>query len=544
MKSAITNIIILAAGDIRSKFDYLKSSCSSPALIPINTKPTITYILEYYSQHKDEFCDIYIVVDEEVCKDVEASVHSFVVNGTAQVIGCQGTRNVNETLWYALSVIPPQDNTLVNVVTTVPTQYCQPQMYFVDSSLSENLDWSVFDGDAFHSKDSQIKKNGHAFTGIFNCPTPLLKACLLSSKSGADLGNIVYELQLGDAAMQSNMVKWIDCGHEENYYLAKRKLINSRSFNSVLINENGTIAKTSSNKLKLKNEVEFVNNLPKGIKHYFPRILDVSEADRFSYNMEYYGYPSVAELDLFWDTKSYVWKNFYKTIERILLHFAGHRSTYSIAEHRSFYYDKLISRLNSLRDQNSQSGAEWLDQTITLNGIELISVPSMDDFIRNEIDQLYNTNHHQIMHGDLCFNNILYDFPNDIIKLIDARGSFSDDKPTIYGDLKYDLAKLMHSAIYGYDFIVNGLYELVEKDPITYSLSIVHSKNHSLHNKGIEKLLATLQIDPQQIKFITSILFLSMTSLHDDDKRRQKTMFLTGLDLLNEYRREKTTHLP
>eukprot|EP01034_Spumella_vulgaris_P006135 gene6135-biopygen5401 len=44
-----------------------------------------------------------------------------------------------------------------------------------------------------------------------------------------------------------------------------------------------------------------------------------------------------------------------------------------------------------------------------------------------------------VMHGDLCFSNILFDTRSDCIKLIDPRGLNFRDEPRLVGDLRYDL---------------------------------------------------------------------------------------------------------
>ena len=62
-------------------------------------------------------------------------------------------------------------------------------------------------------------------------------------------------------------------------------------------------------------------------------------------------------------------------------------------------------------------------------------------------------NYVSIVHGDLAFSNILYSPRNTIFKFIDPRGNFVID--TIYGDYRYDLAKLRHCYHGRYDEIIN-----------------------------------------------------------------------------------------
>lgn len=57
----------------------------------------------------------------------------------------------------------------------------------------------------------------------------------------------------------------------------------------------------------------------------------------------------------------------------------------------------------------------------------------------------------------------MFDSSNYIFKLIDPRGRL-DSEATIYGDPRYDIAKLRHSVVGLYDFIVQGLFKLTETD--------------------------------------------------------------------------------
>ena len=69
-----------------------------------------------------------------------------------------------------------------------------------------------------------------------------------------------------------------------------------------------------------------------------------------------------------------------------------------------------------------------------------------------------------VLHGDFCFSNILYDFRSSKIKTIDPRGMTPDGHQTIYGDICYDIAKLSHSVLGLYDWIVAGYYEVSIKN--------------------------------------------------------------------------------
>ena len=137
------------------------------------------------------------------------------------------------------------------------------------------------------------------------------------------------------------------------------------------------------------------------------------------------------------------------------------------------------------------------------------------------------------MHGDFCFNNILYDLNSGILRLIDARGSFGESCVGIYGDIKYDLAKLTHSVIGGYDFIVNGGFHL-SADRNQYIYTINFRDTTAYLTSLNRKLIQQFGFKESDILFLVGLLFVSMCPIHQDDPRRQAVMYLHGIKYINE----------
>jgi thiamine kinase-like enzyme len=129
-----------------------------------------------------------------------------------------------------------------------------------------------------------------------------------------------------------------------------------------------------------------------------------------------------------------------------------------------------------------------------------------------------------IVHGDLCASNILYDRKSRTIKLIDPRGAFG--VPGLYGDPAYDLAKLRHSVLGGYDFILNGWFK------------ILNNRIEVFRNKVAIDSFVRFQTNhfPQTMirraRLIEPLLFLSMVPLHGDEPKRQYAFLLNGLERL------------
>jgi choline kinase len=534
------NVLILAAGNISNKLSFIKAYHNSPALIPINTRPLILYHLEFYRNFD---CNVYLVVNQKDSGYINESVNLNEFD--FEIIEVPDTHGVNASLHYALSKVPDAAQTVVNLVTSIPVNFPDEQSVILEDNLSYNNDWSCINYDAktvdFLFKSSPAKKLGHAFTGMFSLETKLLKKAVDQVMHRSDLMEIFAYLNQSKQNLNQlvNFVpqEWIDAGHEINYYQSKLKLISSRSFNSVSVNELGILKKRSTNHEKLKNEVEFISSVPPRLSILFPRIINGfaydSENKSGSYAMEFYGYPSIAELQLFWDLKDEVWTRIFHDLEAVVSLFVKHGYSIGKKAYTDFYIGKIGDRVNEFYNQLNDNFKYIVTDNLNINGIAYQSYENFRDKLAERIESLYSENDFCVVHGDLCFNNILYDIPHRLIKLIDPRGSFGNKYKGIYGDIKYDLAKLLHSAIGGYDYLVNNLYKIdfTDKD-INYA--IFYKSNSKIIAQNAEALVGNLGYNLRDIMLIVGTLFLTMPPLHDDSCSRQKAMYIHGIKLINE----------
>jgi hypothetical protein len=121
----------------------------------------------------------------------------------------------------------------------------------------------------------------------------------------------------------------------------------------------------------------------------------------------------------------------------------------------------------------------------------------------------------------------MYDPRGRHVKLIDPRGEFGI--PGIYGDPRYDKAKLMHSYAGGYDFIVADQFDV---SVLTTGQVACRIKSDNYHQKVGQIFDAALFADEQdrrQCDAIQAMLFLSMLPLHCDKPQRQLAMLHIGL---------------
>jgi Putative homoserine kinase type II (protein kinase fold) len=330
---------------------------------------------------------------------------------------------------------------------------------------------------------------------------------------------------------------WFDLGHIDNYYRARRRNINTRFFNSTNVNEKGYgIVKTSTNTSKIIHEITWYLNLPKELRYHIPTLYEYScDTCHPYYEMEYYSYPTLDDCFISgrfdFDTWNKIFLKIFCYIKSAAKYNLGNNDL-----HRDLvemYHDKTLTRLEQyLRDTDPKFIHE-LD-ALTINGKKLLP---LKDFILRfdrllERFHIFDSGEFQVIHGDLCFGNILFDHKNGIIKFIDPRGEFG--RHTIYGDIYYDLGKLSHSVLGFYDCIIFNQYRLNRIGVGQYTLEFFRKDYKEVVGKIFTKYLRVGHYDPEKVRFVEALHFLSMLPLHADTPNRQKVLLFRGLQILSE----------
>jgi hypothetical protein len=195
------------------------------------------------------------------------------------------------------------------------------------------------------------------------------------------------------------------------------------------------------------------------------------------------------------------------------------------------YYKKTYDRLNELR--GNALFAPFFISPIEVNDKKYKSldqiIPILDSTVKNN---LMNCTYFCIIHGDMCFANILIDEKFNFIKLIDPRGQFGSFD--IYGDQRYELAKLFHSVDGEYDYIIKDMFTL-EKHNNHISYVIDSTKGSLLYSLMKECFSDLINGNLKEIEIIESLLFLSMIPLHSENQNHQLAMLATGLQILDRW---------
>lgn len=330
----------------------------------------------------------------------------------------------------------------------------------------------------------------------------------------------------------SSCEEWFDLGHVNTYFSSRSKITTQRSFNAIKISE-GVLYKTGLPLEKIEAEERWFKNVPLAVRKYTPHLLDAGtspDGSRF-YALEYLPYLPLNELFVhgrnsadFWMRKFELLKKFFEDAgkayspEKMVLEDIKRDSI-------SLYQEKTISRLRSYANETGFSDQAVISaqhgQSLT---IEKIAQECMERGMRMPVVPA-------VIHGDLCFSNILFDSRSERLKVIDPRGLNFNGDFSIYGDQKYDLAKLAHSVIGLYDFIIAGRY-LIESDADGYEcIRFEIDPRLGAVQNGFLEMVFLDGISVRDIMPLVVLLFLSMLPLHADRPERQKAMLLNAVRL-------------
>jgi hypothetical protein len=326
--------------------------------------------------------------------------------------------------------------------------------------------------------------------------------------------------------------QWFDFGNIDNLINAKQRLLQSRYFNSLSVDPIlNTITKISYFDKKLRDELNWYKQLPAKLQVLAPRIISETEIDgKLNLVQEYYGYPTLAELYLFSDLGLENWRSIFKRLLKLHQTFQAYPNELNTASLKNIYLDKTYNRIETLCENEYWKNL-FSKEEICFNDVKLKNFYALGTQLDNAIAAIVNNAKGSIIHGDFCFSNILYDLNNQIIRLIDPRGSFGETG--IYGDPRYDMAKLRHSIAGMYDYIVSDLFEITETET-GFNGKIFTDIAHDEFINEFDAVLLDFGYNINEIALIEGLLFISMLPLHQDKPLRQKMMYMKGLELLNK----------
>lgn len=299
-------------------------------------------------------------------------------------------------------------------------------------------------------------------------------------------------------SIKAKKLKWLDTGNLDDLNNTK---VYFKDIPLSLSKITGEITYKENRFLKFNPNKKIITNLAKRaniLGELIPRKFNKTE-NFISYEWEegrtLYNYDSIK-----------VYRKFLQFFGEILRESKFNKiSKKSIEE---FYQKKTLNRVNEFI---SIYGNRYFENHFTINEVEYKPMK----YIINEINfkPLYDNMSYSNFHGDLQFDNIIYNDLNRKFTYIDWRESFAGN--TSEGDIYYDLGKLYGGIIMPYNLMKNeDSLELEEGDSlITFSYKT--QKNLNKFKLEFEDWALLNGYDMYKIKLITSLIFLNMSPLHN-----------------------------
>jgi hypothetical protein len=487
-------VLILAAGYGRRMGPFTRMVNKS--LIPYGDKPLISYIIDKFPKATTKFVIACGHMGQQV-KDYVGSVHDDKNIVFVDIPDySEGNTGPATTVQHCAEHLA--DGFLLVACDTLFEFNWQDRMdhswigvYPVDSGIAKDYDWVERDGDdivALHNKESS-NTAVDAFIG------------LMYDKDGSFLRNLQnlkakenFQGFQGIDLKAHTVRKWLDFGTYDKWQELNKDLPEN-SFvkpDELFYHDNGKVIKyftnqdhvrlrairASANPLCMPNNIQSVGNF---------LIHDWANGD-ILYNQ--------ITPDLFKKMLAWCSSNIWIDLKS--------ESINTEIVCRNFYQKKTLERVNQFRVKY----ADWSECCV----VNRKEVDSIDQYLsRINWDWLCTKTQWTFIHGDLHFDNTIYDADTDRFTAIDWRTDFAGN---IYGDIYYDLAKMLGGIWLNYRAVKDGGLDYYEKADYA-TLTIPSVDNAEVYEDILRGWVIANGLDWAKVKTLVPIIYLNMSPLHE-----------------------------
>ena len=311
----------------------------------------------------------------------------------------------------------------------------------------------------------------------------------------------------------------------------------TRDYNSFLIDDKkGVITKCSSN-IKLKDEIDYYKSIDTCNSIFFPRFLGSSNSgSNYTLDLEYYCYKNLGDFMVYDSFNGVFWERVVNSIQDVLNSFSKNTNKGVFDELlESMYVRKTEHYYNELIKGFDRFKTLAKFDTIYFNDVSYLNFENIWDEVKLKLRSFEKPNTVSVIHGDFCFSNILCGLSDKmsspVLRCVDPRGRFGIKG--VYGDQRYDLAKLMHSYQGGYEYIIYDKFN-ISMQGSSSRIKFNSSFSNSNLNKIEDVFKSNSNFHSPEIKILQGLIFIGMCSRHYDSLDRQTMMYLQGIKLLNE----------
>lgn len=512
----MSKILIIPAAGAATRLRPLTSTASK-AMLPVNGKPVIAYIID---QNIDLYDTIVVVYgqSDDLPKFIKTRYHD---SGKIKLVKQQKQTGVLSAVldgMEILNICSSLDQLTVWLGDTIVCDYkSQPDRNeVVVSSVSDWSRWCLVDDSiTYYDKPIEQPPTNKALVGIYTFASLLdayRQTCGIIN-SGVKVKNEFQMSQLLECYVDSTYLvttnAWYDCGDFQSLYESKARLITklSRPDNKITVDVNRSSVTKSGD--RCKNEISWYKkmSLVESAKPYLPQLYSAAENE---YTIAYCPGATLQEVFAFEDLKP---ETVEYTLKRTLdAYFDCFSDKCAKVEHPVLHRHETMEEFIETKLDRVYVYKEkypWISE------YEINKYAEYTNFCYNRLSTMYEQQQiHTKMygHGDFHFGNILFDYNTGSVKFIDPKG------PSTKTLELYDLIKFYQSFY--------GDYLWIKTD------TAVNEKLKELVISYCDKYFTSLGYDVTIIKQMVPILMGSVLQFHTDRPDHQKKIWNKTMELI------------
>ena len=490
------------------------------SLVSVNNKPTISHQIEYFPKdtefviplgYKGDLVKKYLLIAHPHIKFYFVNVNDYTSPNSGLGLSILKAKKYLQQPFIFLSC----DTLISGKIPKLKNNWMgysqlKDMKEYRTISIKGNLVESI-------NEKKIIKKNIHPYIGIAGIVDykNFWKKMTDGNQNAIQIGESYGLKELITNKVYSKKFKWFDTGNLTELSKTRKKLRLSNMPN-ILEKEDEAIWFVKNKVIKFSQDRKFIKNRILRIKYlnnHVPKITAYND-NMYIYNkIEGPVLSQIIDLSTFkkfliHSDKFWVKKNLNKHEEKKFL-----------LSCNKFYKIKTYERIELFYKKFNKK-----DKNENINGK---AVPFLHEIL-DQIDwNLICAGKASRFHGDFHFENIIYNKKIEKFTFLDWRQDF--DGNIEYGDIYYDLAKLLHGMLVSHSIINKNKYS-VSWDKRNIHYKIGRKKNLIICEKYFYQWLQKKGFDVNKVKTLTALIFLNIAPLHHEPYCR--ALYALGKDML------------
>ena len=499
--------IIVQAGGKGTRLGYLTKN-KPKALVPVENLPMLFHLFRKYPDKK-------FVIIADYHKEVLHGYLASFARVKYQIVDASGTGTCSGVK-QAIDLIPDgqafmlvwSDLILPNDFK-IPDEYLesgQPENDYVGISTTFPCRWSYVNNEFIEEKSYE-----HGVAGFFLYTD---KSKLINVPESGEL--VRWMQQQGMTYKEISLAGTKEFGLLEEYQ--KLGNIKCRPFNRTFIDGDVFIKEPIDDQGRklAKRECTWYQKAEKMNIDILPKIYEMNPL-----KMEYINGKNIYECDLEYNQKRQILEKLVKALHS--LHNVDSISADFFSLKEAYFY-KTMERLEKIEDLVPFAR----EKEILINGKKCRNVYYYKRELEKKLEQL-TCERFYFIHGDCTFSNLMLR-ENGMPVLIDPRGYFGYTE--LYGDIRYDWAKLYYSIVGNYDRFNLKEFRLNIGNTAEEGVELKIASNHW---EDMEKDFFELtSANEREIKLLHAVIWLSLTTYAWQDYDSVCGAFYNGLYYLED----------